>query len=349
VYRFWNSELHSLGRFIMARSRGFTIADLTALLACVIAVAALCLSAGQRSRSQAYQAGSFNNLHEFAAVTASYAADFNGTFWSYTWRTGEQRSQYGDINAMMQGATFFAPSALQAVDIARRRVSPSIPITNSWVPSVQCGHWVLSDYLDQPLNLWFAVSPGDKWRRTFANDPVGYQNNVYAPIQPNPNTSFHIPYSTSYRAGPAFWSPDYTTQTQSSVVWANSQSTFQSIGNAPLIIGGRRVSEVTFPSQKVFLFDVAQWSGRPIQWSHDHARPPQLFVDGSVRALATRRANTGFRPDSPTSPFGSVGTYTPAPWEAPGLGNQSLFGRYYFTRSGLRGRDYDGPEVPVTP
>jgi hypothetical protein len=336
----------------MASPRGFALADLTAAVACVAALAVLCIGAGQRSRSHAYQAGSFNNLHEFAAVTSSYAADTSDTFWSYTWRTGELRSQYGDINAMMQTATFFAPSALQAVDIARRRVTPNIPIMSNWVPSIQCGHWVLSDYLDQPLNLWFAVSPGDRWRRTFANDPVGYQNNIYAPIQPNPASSFHIPYSTSYRIGPAFWSPDYTTGTQSSVVWANSQSTFQSIGNAPLIIGGRRVSEVAHPSQKVFMFDYAQWSvRRPVQWSYTHSRPPMLFVDGSAHALATQRANPGFQPNSPTSPFPSSASYQPAPWEAPNTGNpnQQLQGRYFFTRAGLRGRDSDGPEVPATP
>jgi hypothetical protein len=116
-------------------------------------------------------------------------------------------------------------------------------------------------------------------------------------------------------------------------------------------VGGRRVSEVSSPSHKVFLFDSAQWSGaRPTYWAFEHARPPMLFADGSAHARATRRANDGFTPLNPTAPFALQAPYQPAPWEPPtSTPVTHVRGKFYFTRSGLRGRDYDALEVPVTP
>jgi hypothetical protein len=192
-----------------------------ALTACLLVMAG-------NSRSHTFQAGSINNLHDFAAVTASYAADKNDTYWSFTWRTGDtNRSHFPDINEALPSATYFDPAALQAVDIARRRAEPGLPIITGWASSVQYSHWVLCDYLDQPLTLPFAISPGDRFRRMWSEDIERFRNNGFGPLQPDPTGGgMRNPYSSSYRSGPAFWSADYATPTHMAVEWNGSTNFF---------------------------------------------------------------------------------------------------------------------------
>jgi len=93
---------------------------------------------------------------------------------------------------------------------------------------------------------------------------------------------------------------------------------------------------------------------RVLRWPPDGPFGRQtLFADGSVSKRATAEANQGWDPGEPNRPFALRFGYVPRAWEppvvertGPSLGAEtSLLGRQAFTRMGIAGRDFDGPEV----
>ena len=303
--------------------------------------------------ANAWQAGSIANLHEFATATSSYAADNSNLFWSFSWQTGVPTpSQYPDLQAPPGDA--FAAAAAQAVDILRAgaRNRPDMPVISNWAAPIFYHMLPLADYLDAPLPLRFAVSPGDKNRLLWSNDIAGFDQGAYLPTSPDPSDplNFRWPYSSSYRVPAAFCSPDAVTTASGTIVPAGDagiyMTTFPTFN-----IGNRHITEVTFPSQKVQVFDNAQWQGAatPVFAAYSFARVPMLMVDGSARVRATGQANPGFNPNNPRSPFPTTLSYSPQPWEPPTInGQSSLTMRYFWTRAGIRGRDYEGDETDTS-
>jgi hypothetical protein len=85
--------------------------------------------------------------------------------------------------------------------------------------------------------------------------------------------------------------------------------------------------------------------------THEGARLPLLFVDGSVLVKSTAEANRGWIPNSPTA-GPSTFQYQPDIWEpAPVSGTVDwVEGRFRWTRGtttagGIAGRDFGGPET----
>ncbi len=100
--------------------KAFALPELAATIAITAIVCSLLIVLSPRSRQMAWQAGSIANLHEFATVTASYAADNADQFWSYTWRAHVPLpSQYPDLQLPQPDALNAATA--QAVDILHRR------------------------------------------------------------------------------------------------------------------------------------------------------------------------------------------------------------------------------------
>ncbi len=337
-----------------SRSAAFAHIDALALICCLAVLLALILVAGRRGRDAAMQSGSIANLHQFASITSSYHADNNGRFWSLNWSPTEFTvSQYPDLRAPYFGSQ--DATACHAADILRRRGGPIgalIPRISQWAVSVQYSHLVLADYLDTSALLRFAVSPGDRKLQQWSHDPAGFHAYAYPPQPDGFDPVFlRYPFSSSYRVPPAFWSPDFVTAARGTFLPSTTHNTF--VYQPPAFdIGRRTLSEVRYPSHKVHMFDSAQWQGArsPIYWGYDFARVPMVFVDGSAHVRASRQSNPGFNPSTPTSLFPLVTTYAPQAWEPPVINNlTNLTGRYYWTRNGLGGRDYDGLEVPAVP
>lgn len=351
--------LPALGILESMNRRAFSRVDALAT-ACILAVLlALVLVAGSRTRGHTYQSGSLANLHQFAAITSSYTADNAELFWSLSWPGNvANQSQYADLQAQQMSPDPLAALSAQAIDILRRRYGGTGPNQfqpiYSWVPLLY-NHLVLGDYLDSPLPLHIAVSPGDRNRLLWSGNIAGFRNNLFFPNQPDGSdpSSWRWSFSSSYTLPTVFFTPDVGTADHPTIIQGSWHSAFQiypTPGN--FRFGRRTLSEVTYPSHKVHMFDSAQWYGRrtPIYWAYDYARVPALLVDGSAGVRVTGTANAGFQPSNPTSPFPTAITYQPQAWEPPAdSGVASCKGRFLYTRSGLRGRDFDGPEVPWTP
>jgi hypothetical protein len=336
----------------MPRHRAFALADLAAATLTLGLVAALLLVVLTRTRSNATQAESLANLKFIGTVTASYGADYQDRVWGFSWQPGGPfPTTYPDLQAHASGDAF-ARAGAQAIDIIRRRSDlPNMQIISSWIPHTAYSHLVLADYLDSMLPLRRFVNPADRNRVRWSGDPAAFRSNLLMP-QPDgsdPN-GWRWPYSSSYELPPAFYSPNFLTTGVQTIIQAGSHNTFQITGTGTTGLGPRLLTDAVHPSQKVLLFENAQWHGArsPVYFAYPHARIAMVTVDGSGGVRATGSANRGFQPANPTSSFATSFTYSPSAWEPPVANNvTSVQGYYRWTRRGITGRDFDGQEVPA--
>ncbi len=330
--------------------RALVLPELVAVLAvAAVLAAALFLSAAEARR----QGGLGDDLAHFAqhaAATGAYAADNDDLMWGFSWRQGVDYGFGGAASDDAQAA------ANQAVDIIRRRAGRTdiAPITG-WLPNIGYSQLVLVDYLDGELPSRMMVSSADRKRLLWQADP---EEGFYAlgPLdRPYPlgddNASKRWPYSSSFSVPPAFWSRDAAVGDQQTVQQQPGTYTTWQIPTGAMI--GRRLSEIAHPGQKVMMHDVHQrhFGPREAYFAYPEARVPVLMADGSALVRRTGDANIGFTPNLPTLLTPLRCTYEPTGWEPRALSGGSgdfVFSYYRFTRSGLRGRDFNAPEVPWT-
>ncbi|HYE03298.1 MAG TPA: hypothetical protein VD963_08680 [Phycisphaerales bacterium] len=335
-----------------ARS-GFALAELLTTVAVVAVAACVLLAAGAEPRRVGTLSGSMANLRQFAAGGSSFAADNQGFVWGYTWDRFTQASQWPDLNN--HGGSDLQAAANQAVDIIRRlsgRTPATAPAIFSWVPHLLYAHLPLIDHLGEELPARWAISPADSQRLLWAGHHLSFPTGVPQPLPfGSPGTIYRWAYSSSYELGPAFFSNDARTATQEVVAQGSTHSTY-TVPNGSL--RRRLVSDVRHPSQKVMVYESHQrhFGPRVAYFAYPEARVPAQMGDGSVRVRATGEGNRGFNPGLPLSASPTAFAYQPQAYEPGtlnGQASQTVLGHYRWTRSGLRGRDFEGPEVPWVP
>lgn len=327
-------------------TRAFALSELLMLIVVFTLMGALLLVLGAESRRAASLSTSLANLRTFGAGSQSYAADYADRVWSFSWSAGQNMpTDYPDIRFANDATT---ASANQAVDIIRRRAErPTFPVASNWLPQPLYSHLVLADYLASRFPTPWAVSPADTVRLCWSSNPQAFETGA---CNPSPSgLAPRWPYSSSYEIGPAWYSPDYAVGNQQTITQGSTHSTYQTPAGGAL--GGRRMTEVAFPSRKAMVWDTHQrhFGSRNPFFMMPEARVPVLCADGTVQVRATAAANRGFQPNSPTSLTITTVVYSPLNYEPPiPSGNSASNAAYMrFTRSGLGGIDFDGDEVLV--
>lgn len=322
--------------------RAFVLQEAVALVFVCAAVAVFVVMCG-RSRALASLGESMANLRRMHQSTAQYGEDNAAWFATFSWKKGNHLSAYTDLQNPVSDVQ---AAADQAVDIIRRRAGVSqagFPRITGWIPNISYSHLVLSEYLGTDLPMRWVISPEDPKRLAFALD----RSQWFSAGASNARFAF----SSSYEIPVAFWSsPDSGSGAVSQNVY--SQYAFSSSTE----MGGRRLDEVAYPSQKAVYYDRHQRHFGPRQgfFMHDEARVPVAAADGAVSVRRGKDANQGWYPPSPFGQDPSFILYNPSQsgpfaWDPPALdpsGSDQVVGRYRFTRGALAGRDFDGPEVP---
>lgn len=325
----------------------FALAEAAILVVVVGILLAILVIAGTDTRRQARLGEDLAKLRTFGAATASYAADYQGQIWSFSWQGGvTYTTPYPDLN--------FAPSdyqaqANQAIYLLRTHGQvPDAPLITGWFANLQYSHFVLADYQDRPLPDFSAISAGDKLRLQWAQNPGGTGQGPVGPYACtyNPSHCKTLPRSASFRLVVAAYDG-------SPVGFRVSHAGAFNLFSLPAggELGGRPISEVTYPSQKVLLSDsLARHFGACQPWcTSDAARLPLLFADASVSLRAASDANPGWQPNGPTSSAPTTFQYTPDPGDPCGAGPQIVTGRFLWTRgcpnNTLAGRDFGAAEA----
>jgi type II secretory pathway pseudopilin PulG len=345
-------------------ARAFALVELVVVVLILLAVLVAAALLLPDARRRAMLAGSIQNLKQLGAASAGFAADNNNRVFALSWTPGEHTC--GDY-AFPTATTYNDADADQAVCILREQAGRTdITAIRGWVPQPMYTTLVLSEYLDDSLPSSKMVSPGDAprlaWMRAVIDNPedpsAAYFDLACRPAGAD-NSSKRWPYSSSYEISTSFVSPDALVSTPQGQIPTISQDVFghrwYQVGNARTVLGDRRMDEVLYPSNKAMLYEANQRFFGPSEpfFMYGQARVPVLFPEGSVSVRSVNTCNPGFQPNLPQSPAPTRVNYVPeSSWETPPLnGGTSEFidGHTRWTRSGLRGRDFTGPEVPWSP
>lgn len=340
--------------------RGFTLVECAfAGAAVLVAFALLGLMAG-RTRKMGQLGESMANLRRIGELTGSYGADYQERFWTFTWSAYEVRSDLEpDLRERLALARDkFEAAAVQAVNIIRRRsdeTAVTLPPIGDWAPHGFYSHLVLADYAGTTMPSSFFISPGDGNRQHWSNDRAAFRRGEI-PNQPTAIASnYRYMYSSSYFVSPYIWQQDR--HPGFAFLGSGESMYLQAVYVAPDVnafdaaVQTRRTDELRFPSQKALSWEgYSRFFGpREAYFQFPEARLPILFGDGTVGVRQTQLANRGWNPRLPSG-FSFQTVYRPEVWEpsAPGRNRTdavSVSGFFRYTRQGLQGRDFDGPEV----
>jgi prepilin-type N-terminal cleavage/methylation domain-containing protein len=334
--------------------RGFTLVELLVGIVIIAVLVSLLVPALAGARKAARAAACRSNLKQFGFSAGTYAIDFRGAIFSFSWtsRFGPLPStQYPDL-AVQPGQIYFDTEmgARQATDIIRRRsrTEPDFAEPHPWIPCVDYSHLVLLDYMSVELPVPIAACPEDRPLKLWQGDVAAFNAGAFGTQQPVFDTfegrvMRAKPYSSSYDVVPA----SYDRSDAGARVSQGAGGQYYYGSNSFTKIGGLRVDQVAYPSLKVHMYDTIQRHGRrQLFFAHPEVVQPVLQFDSSVLDRATAEAGLGWRPNQPDA-GPTIITYKPYQYEpatSTGAISEDFPGRYRWTRGGLKGVDF-GPEV----
>jgi prepilin-type N-terminal cleavage/methylation domain-containing protein len=347
------------------RKSAFTLIELLLVVAIIALLISILLPALASARNTARVAVCSSNMRQQGIASSTYAAESKDRIAALNWK---QRFLNGDTALSQTGNDgILLIQGKQAKDIADRRYKRILPQVQNRYFNRNYWHLVLIDGgyyggfdMIQPSVTCPADQVAINWRLNADNPGV---LGAFPETSAFPNGAYeqYRPFWSTYQLAPVAFSVDRRQSTSIFPAFAYPQ--FHHIfENAGFPIGQRAYAEVTFPSQKVHMFDPFDRHSfkRPIWHAYDRSAQPLVFFDTSVRFKKNKDCELGWQPNNPGLPNAAIDPrngrrvyqwtnylYNPGQglqgYDYPTLsGNatDSVKGYFRWTAEGLKGYDF---------
>jgi prepilin-type N-terminal cleavage/methylation domain-containing protein len=350
-------------------NKAFTLIELLVVIAIIALLIGILLPAIGKARDTAKNVVSQTKMRQLAQGGANYAADNSDLVFSFSWKPGVTYTMPDGTQKM--GPDYQEAASWQTMEILQRVTGRTegpnrIVRFNTRLAHRRYSHLALLDYLTTSQPDPVAASPFDALLLQWQANPtdVSAANNIpyMGPVAAGyaeasgwtaNGARQRWPFASSYQTVPAAWNPDGINRTATYAPQPNDPHLFTAVNttteNPFPILGGRKYTQVAFPSGKVLQFEEFDRlsSSRDLYYIYPDANINLSFFDGSVRRERTADANPGWNPGSPDQEWKQ--RYVPLdqfPIPKTGLGETDTYcARYRWTRFGLRGIDFGGKEI----
>lgn len=340
----------------MLNNRAFTLLELLVVIAVIALLVVLTLPTISRARASVRSTLCGNNLRQIATAGTQYASDHRERVFSLSWRQGASRypTLFADVQRDAEDAQDdFQAQAAELVNTLRElsdASSSDAPLLGpNFLSFRYYSHLSLRDYVAQEQPASVFICPEDAVRISWQNPSrfdVARALIAEQTASPLANT-YRWRFSSSYTQTNSAVMPDLSINS----IAPNYNWRTWTGGTAPFRPGRRKLTEVAFPSQKVWMFDFQDRhsSKNQLLYAEPDAAQPLLRFDSSVHFKRTSDANRSGDPrlwtlERPVRvTFGYQ--HASALGEAPARSNGRYESFYWYTRGGLRGVDFGGSEV----
>lgn len=342
--------------------RAFTLIELLLVVAIIALLISILLPALGKARKAARVSVCMSNQRQIASANINYAADWKNRLCAYSWTPQTSVSQWGDTNA--HGGDYIQAHANQAVDIVRRMTGRGndgyFRVIDNRMVDRNFGHLPLVDggYLAQKLPEPVAACPEDRQTLIWQKYPDDYQTAIRlgGDIDQASEDSYKriYPFWMTYQYVPNAWSPEIGPYVIRQATGGQGYHMLYTVFPGQTSFVNRYLEDCSFPSQKVWMFDLfdRHYYSRTIWHAFAPASQPMIFFDGSVANRKFRDSNPGWTPPGSPAAINTPPTsysYWPFPQDPATLNGaaqqQIPAAGFRWTRGGIRGIDFSGREV----